>query len=391
MKQIFHIFINSLKRSCLQLVQRRFMLLMMTAMPLFCAWFMLDLMKSGAIERAPVALIDLDNSSLSRNLQRNLAAMQGLHITEEFDSFHDAMRALQRGDVLGFFYIPPRLEQRTLAGEHPLVSYYINYAYFAPASQQLKGYKTVSLLANGSIAMTTIEATGLVGGHNIMSVLQPVLTHVHGISNPWMNYSYYLNMSFVPCLLALFVLLATATSIGNELKYNTTREWLDSAGGSMWIALTGKLLPHTVVFVAVGWLVQCLMFRVYGLPLHGNPWNMILAMLLFVPACQAFAVAMFCFAPNYRYGATLCTLMGMLSFSFCGFSLPGEAMYPIINAVGYIMPVRHYFLISADQALNGIDIYFSRWHYAILIIYLLLPLPMLWRLKHECKNPLYLP
>lgn len=133
------------------------------------------------------------------------------------------------------------------------------------------------------------------------------------------------------------------------------------------------------------------MFKINFLPFHCNPWHMILAMPLLVLACQSFALLMICVTPNYRKSATLCTLFGMMSFSFCGFSLPAEAMYPWINAVGYTVPIRHYFLISIDQALNGVDLYYSRMHYAILIGYLLLPLPLLWRIKHECQNPVYVP
>ena len=36
------------------------------------------------------------------------------------------------------------------------------------------------------------------------------------------------------------------------------------------------------------------------------------------------------------------------------------------------MPIKYYFLIYADQALNGIDLYYSRYYYVILIVYSLL-------------------
>ena len=385
------IIVNSFKRGCVQLLQRKALLFMIVVIPVVTAWFLLDLMKPGGIERVPVAIVNLDNSAMSRNLERNLGAMQGVDIKMHCVSHSDAMTALQRGDVLGAFYIPARLEEQTLAGLKPKVSYYINYAYFSPSSAQYKGFKTVSVLANGAIAKTMLDATGMVSERDVMATLQPILTHVHGINNPWTNYGYYLNLSFIPCVLALIIMLTVVTSVGNEFKYNTARQWLDNSGGSIMAAITGKMLPMTVLFSAVGWTIQFIMFRLYDLPLHCNPWNMIVAMLLFVLACQAFALLMLCVTPNYRYGATLCTLLGMLSFSFCGFSLPAEAMYPWIETIGYMVPVKHFFLISIDQALNGIDIYYSRFYYAILIGFILLPMPLLFRIKRECKNTVYVP
>ena len=138
-------------------------------------------------------------------------------------------------------------------------------------------------------------------------------------------------------------------------------------------------------------MIQFLMYRVYGLPLNCNPWNMILAMPLFVLANQGFALLMMCIAPNFRYGTTLCTLLGMLSFSFCGFSLPAESMYPWVDALGYTVPVKYYFMLSIDQALNGVPIYYSRFYYVALMVFVVLPWPLQWRLKRECINPVYVP
>lgn len=388
---LISVILNSFRRGIVQLLSRKALLFMMVAMPLLCAWFLLDLLSPGSAHRVPVAIVNLDNSSMSRSLERNLDAMQGVNITKHYTSHAEAMQALQRGEVLGFFFIPERLEELTLAGHKPRVSYYINYAYFTPASSQLKGFKTVSMLANGAIAKTTLDATGLVSSHTVDATLQPILTHVHAVNNPWNHYGYYLNLSFLPCLLALFIMLTVVTTVGNEWKYNTSREWLENSGGSIMVAVTGKILPQTFIYMVVGWAMQFMMFRLFEMPLNCNPWNMIGAMALFVMASQAFALLMLCVAPNYRYAATLCTLLGMISFSFCGFSLPLEATYPWVNALGNIMPVRHFFVISIDQALNGIDLYFSRLHYAVLIGFIILPIPFLFRIKRECKKPVYVP
>lgn len=363
----------------------------MIVAPILCSLFLLELMSQGAVHRVPVGIVDLDNSSVSRRLERNLGAIEQVHIRQHYTDYNDAIDALQRGDVLGFIYIPAGLEHKTFSGQKPVVSYYINYAYFAPASMQYKGFKTVVLLANGAIAKTSLDATGLLSETTVDAVLQPVLTQVHTLNNPWANYSFYLNLSFIPCLLALFIMLTTSFSIGTELKYDTCREWIASAGRSIEFAIFGKLAPHTFIFTCTGWMIQFLMYRVYGLPLNCNPWHMLLAMPLFVLANQGFALLMMCIAPNFRYGSTLCTLLGMLSFSFCGFSLPEEAMYPWVRALGYVVPVKYYFLLSIDQALNGIPFYYSRYYYVALIVFVMLPWPLLWRLKRECINPVYVP
>lgn len=381
---------NSFKRGCVQLVRRPMYFLLMVIMPILCSWFLMDLIKGGAVERVPVGIVDLDNSSMSRQVSRTLNGLQQVNICYRYSNYAEARDAVQRGEVLGFFLIPEDLEERALGGRQPVVSYYVNYAYYAPASMQYKGFKTMSLLANGAVVQTALRTVG-VPNEMIAAALQPYQTHVHGLKNPFTNYNFYLNSTFIPCFFSLFILLVTAFSLGLELKSGLSRQWLKTAGDSMFLALVGKLVPQTVLFTAVGWFIQWMMYRCYSFPLNCNPWNMLVAMFLLVIANQSVAVLFYCFVPNFRYGTMLCTLLGMVSFSFSGFSLPQESMYSWVTALGYVMPIKYYFLIMVDQSLNGIDLYYSRFYYAALIGFTILPMFLSWHLKKECLNPVYVP
>ncbi|MDE7142799.1 MAG: ABC transporter permease, partial [Muribaculaceae bacterium] len=85
------------------------------------------------------------------------------------------------------------------------------------------------------------------------------------------------------------------------------------------------------------------------------------------------------------------SLIGILAFSVAAFSYPVQAMYGAIAIFADILPVRWYFLIYIDQALNGIPLYYSRLYYAALLVFpiaatLLAPL-----MKRALKNPVYVP
>ena len=61
----------------------------------------------------------------------------------------------------------------------------------------------------------------------------------------------------------LLIFMTTVYTIGSEMKTNTQKEWMDMADNSITVALTGKLLPQTVVF-----LVMATFYNVY---LYGFP------------------------------------------------------------------------------------------------------------------------
>ncbi|WP_304510866.1 ABC transporter permease, partial [Duncaniella muris] len=151
------------------------------------------------------------------------------------------------------------------------------------------------------------------------------------------------------------------------------------------------LLPQTVIFTSVGLAIQAVMFGFLGFPLNNHPVHMVLAMLLLVTATQGFAVFITEMLPNFRIALSIVSLTGILCFSVAGFSFPVEKMYGGIAIFSYIVPIRYYFLIYIDQALNGIPIYYSRFYYVALLLFTLLPLIGLRRLRRQCEHPVYIP
>ena len=65
-------------------------------------------------------------------------------------------------------------------------------------------------------------------------------------------------------------------------------------------------------------------------------------------------------------------------------------MYGAVEPFAWIMPMRYYFMIYIDQVLNGIDLYYSRYYFAMLIGFVLLPFTFGWYLKRKCLNPVYI-
>ena len=118
---------------------------------------------------------------------------------------------------------------------------------------------------------------------------------------------------------------------------------------------------------------------------------MIWAMVLFVIACQGFAVAVCGLVPNLRLAVSICSLASILAFSIAAFSFPVQNMYPEVGIFSYILPVRYYFLIYIDQALNGIPLYYSRFYYIALILFPIVSLLTVWRIKRAARVQYYIP
>ncbi|MDE6115398.1 MAG: ABC transporter permease [Muribaculum sp.] len=381
---------NAIVDGVRQLASRPIYLLTMVGVPLFCSFFFLDFMNEGLPLKTPAAVVDLDNTPVSRNVTRNLGASELVDIKYHPTSYADAMELLKSAKIYGFFMIPRDFEADAEAGRETAITYYCNMAYFIPGTLSFKTFKQTAVTTSGSIVMTTLVGVGVNEGL-VSNLMQPVVTQAHVIGNPWLNYSIYLSNSFLPCLLQLIIFQVTAFSILQEIKRGTSIQWIKDAGGSVTIACAGKLLPQFVIFSITGLAMQAMMYGFWDFPLNSNPLNMIAAMLLMVAASQAFALLISCIIPNLRFALSVLSLLGILSFSVGGFSFPVEDMYPAIGIFSYIIPARYYFLIYANTALNGYEIFYCRWDYIALILFPLAPMGMLWKLKRYSLNPVYIP
>jgi ABC-2 type transport system permease protein len=82
-----------------------------------------------------------------------------------------------------------------------------------------------------------------------------------------------------------------------------------------------------------------------------------------------------------RHSLNLAAFYGILALSLCGFSFPVESMSPVFRIWAYGFPVRHYMHIFQSHILAGFDPVYSAKSFIYLIVFLLLPLTILNRLK----------
>mgnify|MGYP000838959369 FL=1 len=95
--------------------------------------------------------------------------------------------------------------------------------------------------------------------------------------------------------------------------------------------------------------------------------------------------------PTLRLGLSFASLWGVLSFSMCGLSFPAMGMHPTLQALANLFPLRHYFLIYVDQALNGYPMIYSWTNYVALLLFMMLPFFIAHRLKAALIYYKYVP
>jgi len=358
--------------------------------PLLCLIYFTTIMQKGIPVKMPCGVVDEDNTTTTRSIVRILGAMQNTDIKAHYPSFSDARKAMQRGEIYAFFYIPRNTTEKALASRKPEISFYTSDSWYAAGSLLMKDLQTTSELAGLAVTKASLEGRG-VPSSMLMGILQPITIETHPLSNSTLNYSVYLNNIVVPGLLFLIIMIFTAYTIGYEWKAGTQKELFSMAGESTTIALAGKLWPQNLLYCLIVVLIDVYFYKYLHFPLNVSLIRIICAGLLCVFASQALAVFFFGIFLTLRMSMSACSLFGVLQISVCGFTFPLTAMKPVFQYLAWLSPLRHYYMLYVNQALNGFKLVYAWPSIVALLVICLLPLTMLYRIAQAFKYQEYKP
>lgn len=362
----------------------------MVVFPLLTALFFTSLLDDGVPLDLPIGVVDLDNSSTSRSLVRKLDAFQNSRVVARYPSVTAARNAIQENEIYAFLYIPEGMSEDLLASRQPKVSYYYSMASLVAGSMVMKDLKTITTLGSAGVGQATMRAKGYTP-EQIQTVLQPVRIDAHQIGNPESSYNVYLSTAMVPGIMILFMMLISAYSLGMELKFDTGKDLLAKADGNIVVAIVGKFFIHFIVFLTVVLLFQYYIYGVLGFPRLGSVWDILLLCLLQVAASIGFGIFAFGLMPSLRMSMSVSSLWAVLSISMAGSAFPVMGMDTPLQALSWLFPLRHYYMIYQITVFNGFSLIDAWFHLVALVGFALLPWFVVSKIKNAMLTYVYIP
>ena len=362
----------------------------MVVFPLVVILFFTSLMSEGQPEKLPCGVVDNDNTSMTRAMIRQLDAFQSTHVAGHYNSVAEAREAIQRNKIYAFLYIPEGTTARLISKRQPKVSFYYSNVTLVAGSMLFKALKTVTPLSSAAVGSAKLQMLGKTPSE-IRNFIQPVGLDVHMVGNPWMNYNVYLSSIMVPGILILFMFLITAYSIGTELKFGRAHGWMAMADGNIFIALTGKLLPQTLIFLSIFLGYEWYVYGYLDFPHPGGLHMILLLAALTVFSSQGFGVFAFGLMPSLRMSMSVCSLWAVVGFSACGATFPLFAMDGMIEALAQIIPLRHYYMIYQICIFNGYPLIDAWLNVVALVAFAALPILVTRNIKRAMVEYVYIP
>ena len=118
--------IDSSTRELKRMVSRPIYFITTVLVMVFCFVFFLTFFDEGQPDKMPIGIVDMDNSSLSRQLIRNIDATQQAKVVMKLGSYKEAREEMQRGNIYGFVEIKRDFAKKALTSHRPALQLYMN-------------------------------------------------------------------------------------------------------------------------------------------------------------------------------------------------------------------------------------------------------------------------
>jgi len=336
---------------------------------------------AGLATRLPIGVLDLDGSDLSRTIVRMVDATPSSAVAVRVGDLAEGRGLILSGKIHGLLMLPHDLQRDVFAGRRPDVVFFYN-------TQTLT---TGNLVASGASAAIPAAAAGIrlslrtAQGQPLefaRASLQPIPVQINALFNPTLNYVFFLLTALIPSILQVVMVTTASYSVGLDVETRYRLRILRWLGGGLWPAMAGKFLPYTILFMLVLGLSDTLLFVVFGLPLRGQSWLLIIAGLLFILACQLLGALLALVLKSTVSAVSIGTLVTAPAFGFMGIGFPRLGMNAFSYGWGALLPGTWYLTARVDQTVRGTPIDLSSKPMLILLAFTVALVGLVaWRLE----------
>lgn len=381
-------FYLTVRRELDRMISRKLYFGVCIILPLFCIFFMTTIFGSGEMENIPIGIVDMDQSATSRQISRTLGTVSTAKVIHSYSDPLQARNALVKKEIYAYVVIPRNFESDLIGGKDATIPYYIHFALLSVGVELGGALETV--FSQISLAPVVVAGTSLgTNEDRVESFILPVNFETHPLFNPSLDYSIYLTNPFFFVLFQIIVLLVTMYILGSEIKFKTSDDWMQTANMNIFIAVTGKLLPYTLIFCIMGIFSNFVIFDILHIPLEGSFLPLNLNTILFVISTQAFGVFLFSLFPALSIIISVASMVGSLGATLSGVTFPVLAMHPVIYYLSFLFPVRHFVKINQNILYGNYSFLYALGDVSKLLIFILIALLMLPHLKKATLSHKY--
>ncbi len=293
------------------------------------------------VRDVPIAVMDQNQTTMSRELLRNLDATDSLKIVDEVENIGEAKELLKQRKIYGIIVIPFDFEQNILKGHRDAVVFYGDASYVMIYNSAATAVSSVVMAMNRNILVDKQIAMG-VDPAIAMGNSAPFNPVNVQLFNPQAGYAtYIIPPAYVLILhqsIWLGIMLACILSRRSQFDLDLVKNSQLSVGKLGFVTLFGKYIAYLFYASFAYWIFMLFAPYWYQLPRLSSIIDLAVFGFFFLSAVIMLALSASVLFKKMDNVFLLVLPFSMIFFFFSGMSWPQYLMPDLFLIIARILP-----------------------------------------------------
>jgi ABC transporter DrrB family efflux protein len=285
------------------------------------------------VEHVATVVLNEDLGPASLAFVDALRASRTFDVTRQAASRSALMEEIVSGRARVGFDIPPNFTADLRAGRRAQVQALIDGS-------------------DAAVAQPAYAAAGAVGAALFPIAVPPVDVRTRVLFNPGLRSANFFVPGLVGLIMQLITMFLTALSIVGERERGTLDQIMVTPIGALGLML-GKITPYAIIGFVDMLLVLAAMWFVFGVPIAGSVTLLVVLSLGFLMAALGLGLLVSSAAENQLQAMLGVLGLTLPSILLSGFFFERSLMPPVMQWVGYAIPLTYFFEILRGIILRG--------------------------------------
>lgn len=311
------------------------------------------------VSKVPVAVVDLDNTAMSRDLVRMASAAQQIEVKSIYPDMQQAEAAMARDEIYGFMVIPENME-KDIRGKHQVtVNIFTHGAYVMFHGAIGTAFSTCALTVGATNKVKQIALGKKVPSAKAIAMRDPFPISIQTLYNSIGGYANYVVPSVLVVILQQSLIIGICVLGGSRAHRRFRKKFRDSPveNESLPYRYFGRCIAFFVHYCSFILFYHCIVYNIFDFPRRGELLPMVVFSIVFLASVINFGMVVSQIFVRRESSMQLFLYMSIPVLFLANFSWPAYLMPRWMTAISYIIPST--FAVPAWLSIEqmGADIY----------------------------------
>jgi len=308
---------------------------------LVCLWPFIDCLFLGGIyffgnvKNMPIAVIDNDNTKISRTITRYFNTSYAFDVFYRINNFDELKQLIIENKVAMGLYIPKDTQKNIKKFIPVNIGFYIDGSNYLTANlSEIEGSNILTTI-NVGLRAAMMKKKGI-QSRQVNDMALPIKNDTSKLFNPSYNYGYFLTPGLWISILGQLLLMFGALTIGKELEQKKF------AIKNILGFILAKLFVYSMISLVYIEILFRIFFPAFLIPFDGNTFGAVILSMLFIIATILLGMSLAALTGNRIDALKGCLLIGAPAFLLSGYTWPLEQMPVLLRTISNFIPLTPY-------------------------------------------------